>query len=90
MEDAFDAAVWVDDDERGDLFLFHQGEGGGGEGGGVDGEGVGFMISPAVWSRARLPSRSRRRRRSPSEIMPRSCASASRTVVMPSFLRDIS
>jgi hypothetical protein len=51
--------------------------------------GVGFMIWPAVWSRARLPSRSRRRRRSPSEIIPRSF-SLWRTVVMPSFLRDIS
>src|SRR5207247_177305 len=41
VEDAFGLAAGCGDDERCDLLLFHEGEGGGGEVAGVDGEGVG-------------------------------------------------
>ena len=90
VEDTLDLAFGVDYDQGGDFFGFH-------DGGGVGGEGAASMVTggvrgwAAVWSkRARLPpSRSRRRRRTPSEIMPRSFLFW-RTVVMPSFLRDIS
>lgn len=42
VNDAFDATVCGNDDQRGYFFLFHQGERGGGKGATVDGNGVGI------------------------------------------------
>lgn len=42
MYDALGLTGGIGDDERGDLFLFHEGERRGGEGAAIDGEGVGI------------------------------------------------
>src|SRR5260370_156161 len=41
VEDALGVSCRIDDDQRGDLPVFHEGEGGGGEGAGVDRERAG-------------------------------------------------
>lgn len=90
MNDTLHAAIRIRNDQGSNLALFHTAQRFGGQFTRVNRLRVAMcMASPAVFANAPAPSRSNRRRRSPSLNRPTSFPSST-TVVIPRPLRDIS